>query len=122
VGFKTRVSGTPAQIGNTYKEEQKVSQFGAKRKASGAAQVPQSRSVDSMKSPAWKMEMADHPQLTEKQAKLIAKQEQEKQLRNSPQFKKGYERGCQDSAVDSYHPWKYRSENFRAGYHYRKKR
>ena len=58
MGFKTRTHGTAAQIGQTYKEEQREPQFGARRKASGSAQVPQNRSVDSMKAPdnsgGWK--------------------------------------------------------------------
>ncbi len=51
MGYKTRVKGSAAQIGNVYKEEQRETQFGARRKASGSAQVPVSRSVDSMKAP-----------------------------------------------------------------------
>lgn len=50
--FKTRIEGTPAQIGQKYPDERRSYAYGAKRGASGAALPPQYRSVDSMKKPA----------------------------------------------------------------------
>jgi hypothetical protein len=59
MGFKTRVKGTPAQIGNVYKERPGLRT--GRRRGSGADVGPQTRSVDSMKAPeSPKHEMVIH--------------------------------------------------------------
>jgi len=48
--FKTRIEGTPNQIGQKYQERDAAYPYGTKRHASGADLPAQTRSVDSMKS------------------------------------------------------------------------
>ena len=49
--WKKRVKGSPAQIGQPYKERARVQHDSARRKASGTELAPQNRAVESMKKP-----------------------------------------------------------------------
>ena len=49
--WKKRVDGSPAQIGQPYKERARVQHGSARRKGSGTELAPQNRSVESMKKP-----------------------------------------------------------------------
>jgi len=51
VGLKKRVKGSAAQIGNLYEDKPRQKHANARTHGSGRSFSPQSRSVDSMKSP-----------------------------------------------------------------------
>lgn len=50
-GWKTRIDGTPQQIGQKYPERERVYPYGARRRGSGTVLAPQPRSVEFFKKP-----------------------------------------------------------------------
>lgn len=61
--WKTRIDGSPAQVGQRYPERSSAYPYGARRRASGTVMVPVERSVESFKKPGVSPERAEKERL-----------------------------------------------------------
>jgi hypothetical protein len=86
--FRTHNDPGQANYGDHYPVSGQEYSYGARARGSGVAQVPQTRSVDSMKAPGPP----------------------------SSQYNAGYQRGLSDAAAGRRTGWKHMSENWRKGY------
>jgi hypothetical protein len=85
-GWKTKNDPEKPGFGDHYLEERKEYPYGTKARPGGVAQMPQPRSVDSMKAP------------------------------HTPQWERGYERGLIEGKADAVKPWRAQAQNWREGY------
>ena len=134
--WKKRIEGSPAQIGQPYKERGRVQHGSARTKGSGTVLPPQPRSVESMKKPVRepakpsatgrayvkKFTTAELKHYEDFFISSVGKKvydeelAKRKSIEKTPEYQSGYEKGLQEAALGKYSAYSSKSENWKKGY------